>query len=64
MAEESDHQHLARIFSLLDCFSVDKPEIGVREAARLTGISSSTCGRLLGELREIGVLVQDRKSVV
>lgn len=54
-----EHQYINRIFSLLDCFSVDKPELGVREAARLLQISPSTCGRLLSELRDEGVLIQN-----
>ena len=43
----------------MDCFSVEKPELGVREAARMLGISPSSCGRLLGELRDEGILVQN-----
>ncbi len=56
---EKDNQHINRIFSLMDCFSIEKPEIGVREAARMLNISSSSCGRLLGELRDEGILVQN-----
>ena len=55
----SEHQYISRIFSLLDCFSVEKPELGVREAARLLNISPSTCGRLMSELRDEGILIQD-----
>ena len=54
-----EHQDLNRIFSLMDCFSVEKPELGVREAARMLGISPSSCGRLLSELRDEGILVQN-----
>lgn len=59
---DSDNQYLMRVFALLDCFTVEKPEIGVREISRMTGISSSTCGRLLSELRDIGVLTQNEES--
>lgn len=58
----SDHQYLSRIFSLLDCFSAEKPELGVREAARMLNISPSSCGRLLSELRDEGILIQDTDS--
>ncbi len=58
----SDHQYINRIFSLLDCFSVEKPELGVREAARMLNISPSSCGRLLCELRDEGILIQDADS--
>ena len=54
--------HINRIFSLLDCFSIKQPELGVREAARLLGISSSASGRLLSSLRNEGVLIQNPES--
>jgi DNA-binding IclR family transcriptional regulator len=55
----SDHQYINRIFSLLDCFSIEKPELGVREAARMMNLSPSSCGRLLSELRDEGILIQN-----
>ena len=55
----SDNQYIKKIFSLLDLFSVEKPELGVREAARMLDISSSSCGRLMSELRDEGILIQD-----
>ncbi len=54
--------HINRIFSLLDCFTVEQPELGVREAARLLGISSSASGRLLVALRDEGVLIQNPEN--
>ena len=54
-----DHQYLNRVFSLLDSFSTEKPELGVREASRMLNISPSTCGRLLMELRDEGILIQN-----
>ena len=57
-----EHQYINRIFSLLDCFSVEKPELGVREAARILNISPSSCGRMLGELRDEGILVQNMET--
>ena len=56
---EKDNQYINRIFSMMDCFSIEKPELGVREAARILNISPSSCGRLLGELRDEGILVQN-----
>jgi len=55
----AEHQYINRIFSLLDCFSSEKSELGVREAARQLNISPSTCGRLLSELRDEGILIQN-----
>ncbi len=53
---------LANAIQLMDCFSKDEPYLGVREAARLTGISSSTTGRVLASLKELGLLVQDMET--
>jgi IclR family KDG regulon transcriptional repressor len=53
---------LSHVISILDCFSVAQPELGVREVARQTGLSSSTAGRLMAELKEAGLLKQDPLS--
>jgi len=56
---ESKTQTLARAFSILDCFSVDQPRLGVRELARQVRMSRSTVGRLLATMCSAGVLNQD-----
>ncbi len=50
---------LARAVELLDCFSLEHPELGVREVARMAKLSSSTAGRLLAALKDAGVLSQN-----
>ena len=50
---------LTHAFTLLDCFSYEQPEIGVREAARITGLTTSTTGRLMTSLKEMGLLQQN-----
>lgn len=50
---------LTHAVQLLNCFTRENPYLGVREAARLTGLSTSTSGRILASLRELGLLVQD-----
>lgn len=52
-------QTLNKAISLLDCFSIDQPELGVREAARMVNLSSSTTGRLLATMKELGILNQN-----
>ena len=52
-------QTLDRAIQILDCYTIDQYELGVREVARLTGLSSSVCGRLMGALKESGILVQN-----
>lgn len=54
-----EHQYITRIFSLLDCFTIERSELGVREAARMLNISPSSCGRMLSELRDEGILIQN-----
>lgn len=60
--KSAEHQYINRIFSLLDCFTTEKPELGVREAARMMNLSPSSCGRLLSELRDEGILIQNSET--
>jgi DNA-binding IclR family transcriptional regulator len=50
---------LAHVCEILDCFTQERTDLGVRELSRLTGLSSSTTGRLLQEMKERGVLQQN-----
>ena len=50
---------LAHVCEILDCFSQERTELGVRELARLTGLPTSTAGRLLHEMMEHGILQQN-----
>jgi IclR family transcriptional regulator, KDG regulon repressor len=52
-------QTLNRAISILDCFTQDNTELGVREIARMVGLSSSATGRLLGAMKELGILSQN-----
>lgn len=49
-----------RIVAILDCFTDDTKELGVREIARMIGFSSSTTGRLLQAMKETGLLRQNQ----
>ncbi len=53
---------LHRAVAILDCFNQDRPEIGVREAARLVDLSSSATGRLMASMRNLGILSQNPES--
>lgn len=55
-------QTISRAMTFLDCFTINKPSLGVRELARMTNLSSSTVGRLLASLRDLGVLIQDPET--
>lgn len=54
---------LERVISILDCFSLDEPALGVREVARKTGLSSSTVGRLMANMKDYGILNQDVETL-
>jgi len=55
-------QSLSRAIAILDCFTVEEPQLGVREVARKTAMSVSTVGRLLASLNALGLLSQDSGS--
>jgi DNA-binding IclR family transcriptional regulator len=52
-------QTLDRAFQILDCFSLEDYELGVREVSRMTNLSSSVCGRLMVAMKSWGVLSQN-----
>jgi len=52
-------QSLSRAIAILDCFTVETPQLGVREIARNIEMSVSTVGRLLASLNALGLLSQD-----
>ncbi len=53
---------LAKAMLILDCFSQENTELGVRETARLVGLSSSAAGRLMTSMRDLGLLVQNPRT--
>ncbi len=52
-------QTLSRAIAVMDCFTQEHPELGVREIARMVDLSTSAAGRLLSGLKEMGVLSQN-----
>lgn len=52
-------QTLTRAIAILDCFTQEQAELGVREIARMVNLSSSAAGRLLAALKVLGVLSQN-----
>jgi DNA-binding IclR family transcriptional regulator len=55
-------QTIDRFIQIMDCFTIDQNELGVREVSRMTGLSSSVCGRLMLSLRDQGLLLQNHNS--
>ena len=56
-------QMLDRMVAILDSFNLDQPVQGVRDVARKTGLSSSTVGRIMAYLKELGILNQDQETL-
>lgn len=52
-------QTLSRAVAVLDCFTHEQTELGVREIARQVNLSTSATGRLLASLKEMGILSQN-----
>ena len=52
-------QTLNRVVAVLDCFTREQPQLGVREVARMVKLSTTTTGRLLAGMKTLGILTQD-----
>ena len=57
------NQSLGRAVTILDCFTLEEPVLGVREVARKANLSSSTTGRLMATMKELGILNQDPETL-
>jgi DNA-binding IclR family transcriptional regulator len=60
--EKEKVQIIDRLIQIMDCFTIDQNDLGVREVARLTGLSPSACGRLMMALKNQGLLLQNHES--
>jgi IclR family KDG regulon transcriptional repressor len=52
-------QMLNRAVRILECFTQDRAELGVREISRLIAVPSSATGRLMAAMKELGILSQN-----
>jgi IclR family transcriptional regulator, KDG regulon repressor len=59
---EEKSQSLSRVVKILDSFSIEKPELGVREVARTINLSTSVTGRLMIAMKEMGILSQNSST--
>jgi IclR family transcriptional regulator, KDG regulon repressor len=55
-------QTLNRAVAVLDCFSLDRAELGVREIARMVNLSSSATGRILTAMKQMGIVSQNPET--
>ena len=62
MYDESKMKSLAKSIAVLECFSTDKPELGVTEIAGMLGFQKTTVFNILSTFAEFGYIVQDQKT--
>jgi IclR family transcriptional regulator, KDG regulon repressor len=55
-------QTLNRAVAVLDCFTLEHSELGVREIARMVNLSSSVTGRLLSAMKDMGIVSQNPET--
>ena len=59
---EGESEKLAKVFLILDTFSVRQPEQGIRDIACQLELPASTIGRIMTQLRDVGILLQDPET--
>jgi IclR family KDG regulon transcriptional repressor len=65
MAANPERAHtLNRVVKILECFTHEHPEFGVREVARRVDLSTSATGRLMASMKELGILCQNPNTRV
>ncbi len=59
MSDDSTVKSLAKALSVLECFSVEQPELGISEIARMLGLQKSTVYNILSTFQKCGYLTQN-----
>lgn len=62
MDQEYSVKSLARAMKVLECFSVQQPELGVTEIAKMLGMQKSTICNILSTFQKCGYVVQDMQT--
>lgn len=62
MDQEYSVKSLARAMKVLECFSVQQPELGVTDIARQLGMQKSTICNILSTFQKCGYVVQNAKT--
>ena len=62
MTDEGSHSSLDNALRILNLFTMEQPELGVKEAAAQIGVAASTAHRLMSTFKEDGILVKDNTS--
>ena len=62
MSDDSQVKSLARALQVLECFSVEQPELGPSEIARMLGMQKSTVYNILSTFQKCGYLVKNPQT--
>ena len=62
MSDDSQVKSLARALQVLECFSVEQPELGPSEIARMLGMQKSTVYNILSTFQRCEYLVQNPQT--
>ncbi len=62
MPEDSTVKSLAKALAVLECFSVERPELGISEIARMLEIQKSTVFNILGTFQKCGYLTKNPEN--
>lgn len=62
MADDNQVKSLARAMQVLECFSVEQPELGPSEIAKMLGMQKSTVYNILSTFQKCGYLVKNPQT--
>lgn len=62
MTDESQVKSLARAMQVLECFSVEQPELGPSEIARMLNMRKSTVYNILATFQKCGYLIKNPQT--
>lgn len=62
MAEDNNVKSLARAMRVLECFSVQNPELGITEIAKMLGMQKSTIHNIVRTFEKDGYIVQNPRT--
>ena len=62
MPEDSTVKSLAKALSVLECFSVEQPELGISEIARMLDLQKSTVYNILTTFQKCGYLTKNPQN--
>lgn len=62
MSDESNVKSLVKALSVLECFSLEQPELGISEISRTLGLQKSTVYNILSTFQKCGYLTKNPQT--